>query len=453
MAKIEIPFENYLIQAKKYPFYSVYGKVSEVVGLVIKVEGLQAFVGEVCEVYANESGKKTVTEVVGFVKQTVLLMPLDELEGIAPGCLVAATGKTLEVKVGPKMLGHTFDGLGRPLNGSKLDQSEMVGYPAMQEAPDPFKRQDIEKIMPTGIRAIDGLLTVGEGQRVGIFAGSGVGKSTLLGMIAKYCQADVIVIGLIGERGREVREFIEKDLGEGYAKSIVVCATSDMPPLVRLKGAYTATAIAEYFRDQGKKVVLMMDSVTRFAMAQREIGLSTGEPPTTRGYTPSVFAELPKLMERSGMSDKGSITAFYTVLVEGDDMNEPIADAVRGILDGHIILSREIAAQNHYPAVDVQPSVSRLMKSLVSQEHNTHASELRENLKTYADAKDLIDIGAYKSGTNPVIDYAVQLHKPIDDFLQQAVDEFSSFTDTEERLQQLFASNNVLGDGRITAEG
>ena len=453
MAKIEIPFENYLIQAKKYPFYSVYGKVSEVVGLVIKVEGLQAFVGEVCEVYANESGKKTVTEVVGFVKQTVLLMPLDELEGIAPGCLVAATGKTLEVKVGPKMLGHTFDGLGRPLNGSKLDQSEMVGYPAMQEAPDPFKRQDIEKIMPTGIRVIDGLLTVGEGQRVGIFAGSGVGKSTLLGMIAKYCQADVIVIGLIGERGREVREFIEKDLGEGYAKSIVVCATSDMPPLVRLKGAYTATAIAEYFRDQGKKVVLMMDSVTRFAMAQREIGLSTGEPPTTRGYTPSVFAELPKLMERSGMSDKGSITAFYTVLVEGDDMNEPIADAVRGILDGHIILSREIAAQNHYPAVDVQPSVSRLMKSLVSQEHNIHASELRENLKTYTDAKDLIDIGAYKSGTNPVIDYAVQLHKPIDDFLQQAVDEFSSFTDTEERLQQLFASNNVLGDGRITAEG
>lgn len=453
MAKIEIPFENYLIQAKKYPFYSVYGKVSEVVGLVIKVEGLQAFVGEVCEVYANESGKKTVTEVVGFVKQTVLLMPLDELEGIAPGCLVAATGKTLEVKVGPKMLGHTFDGLGRPLNGSKLDQSEMVGYPAMQEAPDPFKRQDIEKIMPTGIRVIDGLLTVGEGQRVGIFAGSGVGKSTLLGMIAKYCQADVIVIGLIGERGREVREFIEKDLGEGYAKSIVVCATSDMPPLVRLKGAYTATAIAEYFRDQGKKVVLMMDSVTRFAMAQREIGLSTGEPPTTRGYTPSVFAELPKLMERSGMSDKGSITAFYTVLVEGDDMNEPIADAVRGILDGHIILSREIAAQNHYPAVDVQPSVSRLMKSLVSQEHNTQASELRENLKTYADAKDLIDIGAYKSGTNPVIDYAVQLHKPIDDFLQQAVDEFSSFTDTEERLQQLFASNNVLSDGRITAEG
>ncbi|WP_333589578.1 flagellar protein export ATPase FliI [Ligilactobacillus acidipiscis] len=453
MAKIEIPFENYLIQAKKYPFYSVYGKVSEVVGLVIKVEGLQAFVGEVCEVYANESGKKTVTEVVGFVKQTVLLMPLDELEGIAPGCLVAATGKTLEVKVGLKMLGHTFDGLGRPLKGSKLDQSEMVGYPAMQEAPDPFKRQDIEKIMPTGIRVIDGLLTVGEGQRVGIFAGSGVGKSTLLGMIAKYCQADVIVIGLIGERGREVREFIEKDLGEGYAKSIVVCATSDMPPLVRLKGAYTATAIAEYFRDQGKKVVLMMDSVTRFAMAQREIGLSTGEPPTTRGYTPSVFAELPKLMERSGMSDKGSITAFYTVLVEGDDMNEPIADAVRGILDGHIILSREIAAQNHYPAVDVQPSVSRLMKSLVSKEHNTQASELRENLKTYADAKDLIDIGAYKSGTNPVIDYAVQLHKPIDDFLQQAVDEFSSFTATEEKLQQLFASNNVLGDGRVTAEG
>jgi len=453
MTKLEIPFNKYLAQAKEHKFYSVYGKVSEVVGLVIKVEGLQAFVGEVCEVYVKGSDKKTVTEVVGFVKQTVLLMPLDELEGIAPGCLVAATGKTLEVKVGPEMLGHTFDGLGRPLSGSKLDQTSMIGYPAMQESPDPFKRQDIKEIMPTGIRAIDGLLTVGEGQRVGIFAGSGVGKSTLLGMIAKYCQADVIVIGLIGERGREVREFIEKDLGEGYAKSIVVCATSDMPPLVRLKGAYTATAIAEYFRDQGKKVVLMMDSVTRFAMAQREIGLSTGESPTTRGYTPSVFAELPKLMERSGMSDKGSITAFYTVLVEGDDMNEPIADAVRGILDGHIILSRDIAAQNHYPAIDVQPSVSRLMKSLVTKDHNQHASDLRENLKTYADAKDLIDIGAYKSGTNPVIDYAVQLHQPIDDFLQQAVDEFSSYDTTEKKLEQLFDSNNVIGDGRVAPEG
>lgn len=453
MAKIAIPFEKYLTQAKKHSFHSLYGKVSEVVGLVIKVTGLKAFVGELCEIYVKGTNKKTMAEVVGFVEQTVLLMPLDELEGIAPGCLVAATGKKLEVNTGPEMLGHTFDGLGRPLNGAKLEQSKMTAYPAMQASPDPFKRQNIKSVLPTGIRAIDGLLTVGEGQRVGIFAGSGVGKSTLLGMIAKYCQADVIVIGLIGERGREVREFIEKDLGEGYAKSIVVCATSDMPPLVRLKGAYTATAIAEYFRDQGEKVVLMMDSVTRFAMAQREIGLSTGEPPTTRGYTPSVFAELPKLLERSGMSDKGSITAFYTVLVEGDDMNEPIADAVRGILDGHIILSRDIAAQNHYPAIDIQPSVSRLMKSLVVPEHNMHASELRENLKTYADAKDLIDIGAYKNGSDPVIDHAVQLHKPVADFLQQAVDEFASYEETEERLQQLFDSNSILSDGRATSKG
>lgn len=453
MTEFKLAFDEYLQQAAQHKFYQHYGKVSEVVGLVIKVEGLQAFVGEVCEVYIKGTEKKTMTEVVGFVKQTVLLMPLDELEGIAPGCLVKATGETLQVNVSEAMLGHTFDGLGRLLSGQQLETTEQDSYPAMQESPDPFKRQPIEQVLETGIRAIDGLLTVGEGQRVGIFAGSGVGKSTLLGMIARYCVADVIVIGLIGERGREVKEFIEKDLGDGYAKSIVVCATSDMPPLVRLKGAYTATAIAEYFRDQGKKVVLMMDSVTRFAMAQREIGLSTGEPPTTRGYTPSVFAELPKLLERSGMSDKGSITAFYTVLVEGDDMNEPIADAVRGILDGHIILSRNIAAQNHYPAIDVQPSVSRLMKSLVSDEHNQYASELRENLKTYQDSKDLIDIGAYKNGTNPVIDHAIQLHQPIDDFLCQPVEEFSSLAETKEKLAQLFSVTGSLNEGFTNNEG
>lgn len=452
MKQFSIPFEKYLVQAKQHDFYTTFGKVIEVVGLLIKVTGLQAFVGEVCEITVPGAPAKTLAEVVGFVNQTVLLMPLDELTGIAPGCLVHASGKRLEITVGPEMLGHTFDGLGRPLSGQTFVSQQAASYPAEREAPDPFKRQPIRQIMPTGIRAIDGLLTVGEGQRVGIFAGSGVGKSTLLGMIAKYCQADVIVIGLIGERGREVREFIEKDLGEGYAKSIVVCATSDMPPLVRLKGAYTATAIAEYFRDQGKKVVLMMDSVTRFAMAQREIGLSTGEPPTTRGYTPSVFAELPKLMERSGMSDKGSITAFYTVLVEGDDMNEPIADAVRGILDGHIILSRDIAAQNHYPAIDIQPSVSRLMKSLVTPDQQRAASELRENLKTYADAKDLLDIGAYQTGSNPVIDYAVQLRQPIEDFLRQSVDEFASFDETTQRLAQLFASTGVVGDSRLTGE-
>jgi flagellum-specific ATP synthase len=280
---------------------------------------------------------------------------------------------------------------------------------------------------------------------MGIFAGSGVGKSTLLGMVARYCDADVIVIGLIGERGREVKEFIENDLGsEGYKKSVVVCATSDSPPLVRLKGAHVATAIAEYFRDQGKKVVLMMDSVTRFAMAQREIGLSIGEPPTTKGYTPSVFTALPKLLERSGMSDKGSITAFYTVLVEGDDMNEPIADAVRGILDGHILLSRKIASQNHYPAIDIQNSLSRLMKSLVSPEHHKHAGELKENMAAYSEAKDLIDIGAYQKGSNAVIDYAISLHQPINAFLRQQVEEPSDYEQTVMKLHALFSDVSTI---------
>ena len=440
MVELLFPTDKYLKKAERHKFYTTYGKVSEVVGLIIKAEGLSVFVGEICDVVVKGGHKVTPAEVVGFVKQTVLLMPLDELEGIGPGCVVKPTGKTLQVKVGPQLLGHTLDGLGRPFEADDIDESKLVEYPVIHDSPNPFKRKPISNILPTGVRAIDGLLTVGEGQRMGIFAGSGVGKSTLLGMIARYCQADVIVIGLIGERGREVKEFIEKDLGpDGYAKSVVVCATSDTPPLVRLKGAHTATAIAEYFRNQGKKVVLMMDSVTRFAMAQREIGLSTGEPPTTKGYTPSVFAELPKLMERSGMSDKGSITAFYTVLVEGDDMNEPIADAVRGILDGHIVLSRQIAAQNHYPAIDVQVSLSRLMKGLVSDEHNKEAGEVRENMGVYNNSKDLIDIGAYKKGSNAVIDYAVSLHVPIEDFLKQRVEEFSSFEETEQKLHNLFA--------------
>src|SRR5699024_11207125 len=342
--QISLAMEEYLEKAKQHRPFALYGKVSEVIGLIIRVEGLDVFVGEICEVYVKNSQKIALTEVVGFIKQTVLLMPLDELEGIGPGCKVKATGKTLTVSVGEGLLGHTLDGLGRPIDG-KVQLKKVTEVAVTHDSPDPFQRRKITNVMSTGIRAIDGLMTVGEGQRIGIFAGSGVGKSTLLGMIARYCAADVIVIGLIGERGRELKEFIENDLGsDGYKKSVVVCATSDAPPLVRLKGAHVATAIAEYYRDQGKKVILMMDSVTRFAMAQREIGLSTGEPPTTKGYTPSVFAALPKLLERSGMSDKGSITAFYTVLVEGDDMNEPIADAVRGILDGHIILSRKIAA-------------------------------------------------------------------------------------------------------------
>lgn len=434
----ELPLADYLKKAQSLPFRSLYGKVSEVVGLIVKVEGLDVFVGEICEIAIRNSQKITLAEVVGFVKKTVLLMPLDDLDGIGPGCLVKPTGKSLTIKIDDQMLGCTVDGLGRPID-KMMDMSDFKEYPVMQDSPDPFEREKIATVMQTGVRAIDGLLTVGEGQRLGIFAGSGVGKSTLLGMIAKYSAAEIIVIGLIGERGREVKEFIENELGEeGYRRSIVVCATSDAPPLVRLKGAHVATAIAEYYRDRGKKVVLMMDSVTRFAMAQREIGLSIGEPPTTKGYTPSVFTSLPRLLERSGMSHKGSITAFYTVLVEGDDMNEPIADAVRGILDGHIILSRKIAAQNHYPAIDIQNSLSRLMKAIVPPEQYKYAGDLKENMSTYIDAKDLIDIGAYKPGSNAVVDYAISLHHPINQFLRQSVDDFSEFSDTQAQLQQLF---------------
>lgn len=433
----EIPFEMYHKQIRKKKFYLKMGKVSQVTGLIIRVEGLDAFIGEVCEIQIRSTGNMVLSEVVGFVDATVLLMPLDEIDGIGPGCLVRPTGKTLQIEVSDALLGTTLDGLGRPMDQTK--QLNGVPFKVNRSAPDPFRRNKIEQVIPTGIKAIDGLLTIGEGQRVGIFAGSGVGKSTLLGMIARYCEADVIVIGLIGERGREVLEFIEKDLGEeGYRKSVVVCATSDSPPLVRLKGAYVATAIAEYYRDQGKKVILMMDSVTRVAMAQREIGLATGEPPTSKGYTPSVFTVLPKLLERSGMSEHGSITAFYTVLVEGDDMNEPIADAVRGILDGHIILSRKIAAENQYPAIDVQNSVSRLMKDIVPESHSRAAGMLKENMAIYAEAKDLIDVGAYRKGSSPEIDRAILFAPVIKNFLRQRVDEPHAHDEIVATLQNLF---------------
>lgn len=436
---LNIPFEQYHETIEKSAYTLKQGKVSQVIGLIIKVDGLDAFVGEVCEIKIKSTNKVVLSEVVGFVDETVLLMPLDELEGIGPGCLVRPTRKTLKVEVSDDMLGMTLDGLGRPLTEKQLLNGKM--YQVNRSSPDPFKRKKIKNILTTGVKAVDGLLTVGEGQRMGIFAGSGVGKSTLLGMMARYSEADVIVIGLIGERGREVLEFIENDLGkEGYAKSVVVCATSDMPPLVRLKGAYVATAIAEYFRDQGKKVVLMMDSVTRVAMAQREIGLATGEPPTSKGYTPSVFTTLPKLLERSGTSQYGSITAFYTVLVEGDDMNEPIADSVRGILDGHIILSRKIASENHYPAIDIPNSLSRLMKELVSPEQDELAGKLRENLTRYADSKDLIDVGAYQKGTNPLVDQAVRLNRPIKEFLKQKTTEEYKYDETLTELKSVFSA-------------
>lgn len=413
------------------------GIVRKVIGLTIEVQGIKAFVGELCIIY-NENGNPVNCEVVGFKEDFVVLMPLDELIGISPGCRVVPQRKPLSVRCSDELLGHILDGLGNPLDGdlSLLDGED---YPLENEAPDPLKRKRIKDIMPTGVRAIDGFLTVGDGQRIGIFAGSGVGKSTTLGMIAREAKADINVISLIGERGREVLEFIEKDLGpEGMKRSIVVCATSDKPALIRIKGALTATAIAEYFRDKGKKVILMMDSVTRFAMAQREVGLAIGEPPATKGYTPSVFAKLPKLMERSGTSMDGSITAFYTVLVDGDDFNEPIADAVRGILDGHIVLSRDLAHKNHYPAIDILNSVSRLMSGIAPKEHKDAASTARDLLATYKESEDLINIGAYAKGTNPKIDKAIKYNDEINKFLCQYVDEKSNFEETQDRLITMF---------------
>ena len=413
------------------------GVVKKVIGLTIEVQGIKAFIGELCIIY-NQKNIPINCEVVGFRDEFVILMPLDELIGISPGCRVVPQHKPLSVKCSDKLLGHILDGLGKPIDCEELfiDGEE---YPLENDAPDPLRRKRIKEIMPTGVRAIDGFLTCGDGQRIGIFAGSGVGKSTTLGMIAREAEADVNVIALIGERGREVLEFIEKDLGpEGMKKSVVVCATSDKPALIRLKGALTATAIAEYFRDNGKKVILMMDSVTRFAMAQREVGLAIGEPPATKGYTPSVFAKLPKLMERSGTSSDGSITAFYTVLVDGDDFNEPIADAVRGILDGHIVLSRSLAHKNHYPAIDILNSVSRLMNQIAPKELKEAASLARDLLATYKDSEDLINIGAYVKGSNKKIDMAISYNDALNKFLRQGIDEKSSYKETENTLMSMF---------------
>lgn len=437
MIDLELDFNKLIEKVNNTsPIYSE-GIVKKVIGLTIEVQGIKAFVGELCIIY-NERNTPVNCEVVGFRDEFVILMPLDELIGISPGCRVVPQHKPLSVKCSDKLLGHIIDGLGKPLDCESL---EIIGdeYPLESEAPDPLKRKRIKDIMPTGVRAIDGFLTVGDGQRIGIFAGSGVGKSTTLGMIAREAKADINVISLIGERGREVLEFIEKDLGpEGMKKSVVVCATSDKPALIRIKGALTATAIAEYFRDKGKKVILMMDSVTRFAMAQREVGLAIGEPPATKGYTPSVFAKLPKLMERAGTSLEGSITAFYTVLVDGDDFNEPIADAVRGILDGHIVLSRDLAHKNHYPAIDVLNSVSRLMSSIAPKDHKDAASVARDLLATYKDSEDLINIGAYVKGSNPKIDMAINYNNKLNGFLCQGIEEKTSFEETENTLIKMF---------------
>ena len=433
---ISIDFELLNKKVKELSPAYIEGKVKKIIGLTVEVEGIKAFVGELCTIY-NERNIPIKCEVVGFKDNEVILMPLGELSGISPGCKVVPERKPLSVKCSDNLLGKVLDGLGNPLNEDEIGFGE--DYPLDNSPPDPLKRRRIKDVLPTGVRAIDGFLTCGEGQRIGIFAGSGVGKSTTLGMIAREAKADINVIALIGERGREVLDFIQADLGEeGMKKSVVVCATSDKPALIRLKGALTATAIAEYFRDQGKKVILMMDSVTRFAMAQREVGLAIGEPPATKGYTPSVFAKLPILMERSGTSDKGSITAFYTVLVDGDDFNEPIADAVRGILDGHIVLSRALAHKNHYPAIDILNSVSRLMPSIAEDNHKDAASKARDLLATYKEAEDLINIGAYVSGSNKKIDIAVQYNPYIEKFLKQGIKEKCGFDESVRTLTSMF---------------
>ena len=415
------------------------GKVTKVIGLVIEAQGPISQIGTVCDIYPTGASKVVTAEVMGFRDNKVLLMPLEDIRGIGPGSRVVARQTKAVISVGDGMLGRVIDGLGNAIDqkGSLPNQQE---YPIYAKPINPLARKRIDTPMDTGIRAIDGLLTIGCGQRVGIFAGSGVGKSILLGMIARNTAADINVIALIGERGREVNEFIEKELGEeGLKRSVIVVATSDHLPLIRLRGAYIAIAIAEYFRDLGKQVLLMMDSVTRFAMAQREIGLALGEPPTTKGYTPSVFTLLPKLLERAGTSDNGgTITGLYTVLVEGDDSNEPIADAVRSILDGHVWLSRDLATQNHYPAIDVLNSISRVMDDIVGPEQKSHAHQLKSILSTYKKSEDLINIGAYAAGSNSKIDDAIKMFDPINAYLKQSIDERITSDESILQLSRLF---------------
>lgn len=412
------------------------GKVVKVVGLTIESIGPKANLNDLCIIVSSDKSQSIMAEVVGFKENRILLMPYDNIEGVGVGSTVRSTGKPLSVNVGNNLLGKTLDGLGRPIDAGEII-AEME-YSVEAEPPDPLKRKLIDEVLPLGVKAVDSMITVGKGQRIGIFAGSGVGKSTLLGMFARNTKADINVIGLIGERGREVREFLERDLGEeGMKRSVVVVATSDKPALIRKKAAKTATAIAEYFRDQGKDVLLMMDSLTRFSMAQREIGLASGEPPVSRGYPPSVYSEMPKLLERAGNSERGSITGLYTVLVDGDDFNEPITDTARGILDGHIMLTRKMANKNHYPAIDVLQSISRVMSSVASARQKSAAGKLKNVLATYTEAEDLINIGAYKNGSNKNIDYAISKIEAVNTFLCQGVDEKMDFDSIVEELYGL----------------
>ncbi|MBS1717880.1 MAG: FliI/YscN family ATPase [Armatimonadetes bacterium] len=435
---MELQFDRLHDALDRHSMIEHSGRVTDVTGIIVEANGPNAHIGDLCVIESGE-GQKLMAEVVGFRETHVILSPLGEMQSIRAGCKVRATASVLKAPFGPGVLGRVLDGLGNPVDG--LGPLHNIDFaPVFNTPPNPIERRVIDSPLPTGVRAIDGLLTLGEGQRVGIFAGSGVGKSTLLGMIARNASADVNVIALVGERGREVREFLKYDLGEeGLKRSVVVCATSEQPAVVRVKAAMLATAIAEGFRDEGKKVLLMMDSVTRFAMAQREIGLAVGEPPSTKGYTPSVFALLPKLMERAGMGKEGSITALYTVLVEGDDTNEPIADATRSILDGHIVLSRRLTSRGHYPPIDVRESLSRTMPLVVPQAQVTTANAFRELLSAYSDIEDLVSIGAYKPGSKPVADRALERKEVMDRFLRQDKAEASSFDVTCAQLNEAVA--------------
>lgn len=413
------------------------GKITEIIGLIIEADGPKSSIGDLCYIYNSHNSKPVWAEVVGFKENRILLMPLGSMEGIQPGAIVVNTGSSLRVSVGEQLLGRVLDGLGNPIDTlgpvNCFDTRSIYA-----EAINPLKRKRIDEALSLGLKSVDGFITVGKGQRLGIFAGSGVGKSTTIGMIAKNTTADLNVIALIGERGREVREFIEEILGpEGMKRSIVVAATSEQPSLVKIKAAFVATTIAEYFRDKGKDVLFMLDSVTRIAMAQREVGLAVGEPPATRGYTPSVFAMMPKLMERVGNNDKGTITGLYTVLVEGDDFNEPISDTARSILDGHIMLSRDLAHKNHYPAVDVLQSLSRVMPDITTPEHRAAAGKIRNLLAVYKKNEDLINIGAYVKGTDPACDEAIAKMDNINAFLCQTTDYKSDYETTIQELMAL----------------